>query len=159
MIPGPVIPIPIPFPIPLGLIPIPIPGFSKIHDSDSKSNSRSKRFWFQFQCYPKILILIPIPASCDSDFSICVSCVINSGINTYYVNVLVFDSLCWMFICVVSQCIQQAVFYRNNQFTLYGWEEISEVVNLIKTPNFWCFMLVSIKFLLVSCHHLQLLLH
>ena len=40
---------------------------------------------------------------------------------------------------VVSQYIQQAVFHNDNQFTLYGWEEISEVVNLIKNPNFFMF--------------------
>ena len=59
----------------------------------------------------------------------------------------------------VSQYIQQAVFHNENQFTLYDWEDISEVVNLMKNPNFSCLKLISIEYLLVSCHHLWLLLH
>ena len=59
----------------------------------------------------------------------------------------------------MSQYIQQAVFHNDNQFTLYGWEEISEVVNLMKNPNFSCLTLVSIKYLLLSCYQLRLLVH
>ena len=39
-----------------------------------------------------------------------------------YVNDLVFDALCK--ILFELQYIQQAVFHNDNQFTLYGWDEI-----------------------------------
>ena len=37
---------------------------------------------------------------------------------------------------LVSQNIQQAAFQNDNQFTLYDWKEISEVVYVCENPNF-----------------------